>query len=194
MKRCNLLGLLLATSCGCSSWSTPQPPPAVPPLETPATQTQPGPLHEVPELPTSTALQFFCRDTGHLELFMEDGRWMVREPSGDLQQRAPQSYYEADSDRLSDDALRRIRAALDEVDFYALPARIDGNMPGADAMLTGGQGALQAQVYAFSAFDGAGAGHTVELEAEIRSLDTFGALQPLVESLDREAWGRWMNE
>jgi hypothetical protein len=160
----------------------------------PGEPAPPSALRATPPLPDDTALQLFCRSTGHLERFMDDGRWLVQEPGGELAPQTPRSYYEPDGERLSEDALRRIRERLDEVGFFELPGRVDGAMPGPDVLLTGGQGAPQALVYVFTASDDSSTAHSVEVEAEIRALDTFGVLHPLAESLDREAWGRWMNE
>ncbi len=189
-----LLWLFITAGCGDPPHSATSPPVASAPQEIAVEPARSSPLHEVPELPPHTVLQVFYRDTGHLERFMDDGRWLVQVPGGELTPQAPKSAYEPDRDVLSADALRRIREKLDEVGFFELPARVEGTMPGPGGLLTGGQGVPQAQVYVLSAFDGSGAQRSVELEGEIRAFGTFGALQPVMESLDREAWGRWIYE
>jgi hypothetical protein len=194
MKLTSLLWLVLSTGCGGPSQPAPSPQPEAMPKVITVEPAQPDTLQEVPALPAHTVLQVFCRDSGHLERFMDDGRWLVQEPGGELAPRAPMSVYEPDHDALSGDALRRIRETLVEVDFFELPPRLEGTMPGPGVLLPGGQGAPQALVYVFSAFDEDGLPHSVELEGEIRAFGTFGALHPLVQSLDREAWGRWRNE
>jgi hypothetical protein len=189
------LAFVLALGTACDPVPPPEAAgPAAAVEQVPTEPEGPSPLHAVPPLPAGVLLQVFCRETGQLERFMDDGRWLVQEPGGELLQRAPRSYYEPDGELLSEDALRRVRQALDEVGFLELPTRVDSPAAGRDLLLTGGQGPVRLQVHAFSVMDAAGAPHTVEVEGDLRALESFGALQPLVHSLDREAWGRFLLE
>lgn len=187
---CGLLALLGCTSGARGTTAASPPPSSVSPPR------QASAMLEVPVPTQDVVLQLFCRSTGRLERFERDGRWMVTEPGGAATALRPNSYYGGSGDRLGADALRRIRESMTAVGFFQLPALIQGNLPPkpSEVFLMGGQGALNPLRYALSAFSPEGKLHVVEIDAELRSLETFGPLLPLVTELDREAWGNWRLE
>jgi hypothetical protein len=163
----------------------------------PDTHMTPVPIRfEVPSPPPDTLLQFFCRSDGHLERFMSDGRWLVAEAGAEPSPKRPMSYYGGTGERLDEGGLRRIREAMNAVGFFTLPARVQGTLQQQSSapLLPGGQGAALPLRYALSATRPDGALHVVEVDGELRSLPTFGVLEPLLVALDRDAWGRWRLE
>jgi len=179
-----LLALVLHAACGAA-------PPSPPTPEAVVTSA----LQDIPAPPAGTLLQFFCRETGQLERVMGDGRWLVQPPGGTLEERRPESYYEPGRPLLGEDGgLRRIREVLASVGFFDLPARVPSPPVPPGALLLRGHGPPQPLAYAFSAYDAGGTLHVVEVAGDLRAPETFGALAPLVQSLDRELWGTWRFE
>jgi len=149
-------------------------------------------LQAVPVPPADTLLQLFCRDTGHLERVMSDGHWLVQPPGGTLAERRPESFYEPGLPRLGEDGgLRRLRETLAAVEFFDLPDRVPSLDLPPGTMLTHVHRAPLYQTYAFSAYDPEGTLHVVEGAGDLWAPETFGALEPLVVSLDREVRGLW---
>ena len=127
-------------------------------------------------------------DTGLEYRIAADGTYSV---GGERQ--PPVSESEPGAQALSAPALERIRAALDEDGFFALPERVPGGAaPG--AVMPGGKGPPKARPVAIEARDRDGRAHVVHGEGDPGAAWSFGRLAHVYETLDREALGGWLRE
>ena len=127
-------------------------------------------------------------DTGIEHRIAADGTYRV---GGE--RRPPTSESEPGAQALSAPALERIRTALDDDGFFALPERVAGGAaPG--AVMPGGKGPPKPRPVAIAARDRDGRTHVVHGEGDPRAAWSFGRLAHVYETLDREALGGWLRE
>jgi hypothetical protein len=151
-------------------------------------------LTAAPAVPDGVVVQLYLPGTGELYRVTEDGRFLVTPPGGEEEQRPPLSRAERGRQTLSDAGIGRLRAALDEAGFFALPERIGANdcVPAGTVLRNSGR-AVQPQPVVFSARRG-GDVKSVEGLGDFGAPCTLGALEPVYRALDLEALGDWMKE
>lgn len=176
---------LLAVLLACAG-PAPGRPAAQPPRTTEVT------VHDVPPLPAGILLQLAVRETGEVYRVADDGRYLVSGPGGQEHEARPRSRRSPGADRLTPEALVRLRSALDAARLDTLPDSIPGaSALGPDVLPVGGRWTLRH--YVFTARPGPIV-RSVEVVADARLDESFGALAGLFRALDDEALGGWRLE
>lgn len=147
-----------------------------------------------PALPDGMLLQLFLPETGERYRIAEDGRFLAAVGGAEETERRPMSKYEKGRERISSAGLDRLRAALDEADFFSLPETVPMNdcIP-EGTIIKGTSRKVRGRPLVFSARRGDDV-HTVETTADLAARCTLGPLRPVYDALDLEALGDWMNE
>jgi hypothetical protein len=139
-------------------------------------------------------LELYLPGTGERYRIEEDGRYLVTPPGGEEEQRPPLSRAERGRQTVSEAGLGRLRAALEQAGFFALPDRVPVNdcVPAGTVLRNSGR-EVSPQPVVFSAGRD-GAVKTVEGLGDFAAPCTLGALEPVYRALDAEALGDWMKE
>lgn len=146
------------------------------------------------EIPADTLLLVALPERGHSYRVADDGRYFVAVSGGPERQQAPVSRTHPGVERLPEGALRRMRAVLDEVGFFTLPAELEPNLPDdpGSVVLQSGE-PLEPEAVLVAAGDGTRIAQ-VTIRASLAAPGTLGPLEPLYRILDEEAIGGWMDE
>jgi hypothetical protein len=142
-----------------------------------------------PTLPDDAVLQLYIPHTGELYRVDGEGRYFV----GGRQQ-PPRSKYERGAQTVSHAGLDRLRRALDDAGFFALPGTVPANdciKPGTVLRNSGRK--VTPLPFVVSARDGAHV-KTVTGHGDFAAPCTLGKLEPVYRALDYEALGDWLNE
>ena len=141
-----------------------------------------------PALADDLLLAISFPDSGVVYRIAQDGRYFV----GD-EQKPPVSEMEPGAQVLSEEALVRLRAALDEDGFFDMPEQVPpGDVEG--VVLPGGGHEPRPRPVVIAARGPDGQMHTVAGAGDPRAPWTFGRLAHVWETVDREALGGWLNE
>jgi hypothetical protein len=158
---------------------------AVAPSRSPEPRTVTAP----PALPDDVLLQLYIPETSELYRVGEDGRYTVNE-----QPEKPRSKYTPGSEKVSPEGLDRLRDALEEAGFFALPEQIETGdcMPDNAVIRNSGRKVIRRTVFV-SARDGERSA-TVEGRGDFGAPCTLAQLEPIYRALDLEALGDWQVE
>ena len=138
-------------------------------------------------------LELLLPATGEHYRITADGRYLVTVPGREDQESPPISRYEKGQPKLSPAALDRLRASLNEVRFFSLPARLPSAEVSDDVRIPNSGDMIRPTTVVFRAHDGPRQAEVI-IEADVRAPSTLGPLEPLYRTLDQEALGGWMNE
>ena len=177
-----LLVLILMCLAGCGGAESPPPTP---------TKT---PVKPTPALPADVLLQLYVPDTGELYRVATDGRFLVTPPGGQEAEKQPISKYDRGVQKVTPEGLERLRAALDEAGFFALPEQVkSGDCLPEGAVLPNSGRKVARQPVVFSAREDA-TEHTVAGSGDFAAPCTLAQLEPVYRALDLDALGDWRNE
>jgi hypothetical protein len=142
--------------------------------------------------PVSALIELAVTETGERYRIADDGRYLVTGSDGVEHEQPPMSKIDRGTRRLTSRALARLRDAISQVGFSALPDSI----PGIESLPAGarptGSGRFTPRTFVFTVNEGAP--KSVRVRADGRVAESFGTLAPLWQVLDEEALGGWRHE
>jgi hypothetical protein len=145
-------------------------------------------------VPADVVLQLYVPASGELYRVAGDGRFLVTPPGGQEEQRPPRSKPERGRQTLSEQGLGRLRDALEQAGFFALPDHVPaGDCVPAGQLLPNSGRPVEPQPVLFAARRGDEL-KTVEGNGDFAAPCTFGPLEPVYRAFDVEALGDWMKE